>query len=172
MSKDDYNYIESIISSFKETKRKKNTLNSIFTPFLVKISPGCDGDPILISKALSKEIFKINRIKKVMVENFINYFFNLRYELLYSTHFLLSIKAIRYLGYILSYTYNKFHKYIIKDGKQFSILLKKTIEKKEDVLLDYYNSMNDLGIDDVEKNEKYKKMIYWSKNRYIYYLQK
>ena len=72
ISKDDYNYIESIISSFKETKRKKNTLNSIFTPFLDKISPGCDGDPILISKALSKEIFKINRIKKVMVENFIN----------------------------------------------------------------------------------------------------
>ena len=72
ISKDDYNYIESIISSFKETKRKKNTLNSIFTPFLDKISPGCDGDPILISKALSKEIFKINRIKKVMVENFSN----------------------------------------------------------------------------------------------------
>ena len=106
-------------------------MNLIFTPFLDKISPGCEGEPILISKALSKEIFKINRIKKVMVENFINYFFNLRYELLYSTHFLLSIKAIRYLGYILSYTYNKFHKYIIKDGKQFSILLKKTIEKKK-----------------------------------------
>ena len=74
------------------------------------------------------------------------------------------------MGYILSYTYNKFHKYIIKDGKQFSILLKKTIEKKEDVLLDYYNSMNDLGIDDVEKNEKYKKMIYWNENRSKYLL--
>ena len=105
-----------------------------------------------------------------LIYSYENYFFNLRYELLYSTHFLLSIKVIRYLGYILSYTYNKFHKYIIKDGKQFSILLKKTIEKKEDVLLDYYNSMNDLGIDDVEKNEKYKKMIYWNKNRSKYLL--
>ena len=39
----------------------------MFAPFLDKISPGYDGEPILISKALSKEIFKINRIKKVMV---------------------------------------------------------------------------------------------------------
>ena len=30
--------------------------------------------------------------------------------------------------------------------------------------------MNDLGIDDVEKNEKYKKMIYWNKNRSKYLL--
>ena len=170
ISKEDNYYIESIISSFKESKRKKNTLNSIFTPFLDKISPGCDGDPILISKALSKEIFKINRIKKVMVENFINYFFNLRYELLYSTHFFLSLKIIRYFGYILSYTYNKFHKYSIKDGKNFNFLLKKTIEKNEDVLLDYYNSMNDLGIDDVDQNEKNKKMVYWKNNRSKYLL--
>ena len=170
ISKDDNKYIEDIISSFKESKKKKNNLNTIFTPFLDKISPGCNGDPILISKTLSKEIFKINRINKDTVENYINYFFNLRYELLYSTHFFLSIKIIRYLGYILSYTYNKFHKYSIKDGKNFNSLLKKTIEKKEDVLLDYYNSMNDLGIEDVDKNEKYKKMDYCIKNRSKYLL--
>ena len=160
ISKDDNNYIDEIISSFKESKGKKNTLNSIFKPFLDKISPGCDGDPILISKTLSKEIFKINRIKKDIVENYINYFFNLRYELLYSTHFFLSIKIVRYLGYILSYTYNKFHKYSIKDGKHFNYLLKKTFEKNEDVLLDYYNSMNEIGLEDVEKNEKYNKMFF------------
>ena len=170
ISKDDNNYIDEIISSFKESKGKKNTLNSIFKPFLDKISPGCDGDPILISKTLSKEIFKINRIKKDIVENYINYFFNLRYELLYSTHFFLSIKIVRYLGYILSYTYNKFHKYSIKDGKHFNYLLKKTFEKNEDVLLDYYNSMNEIGLEDVEKNEKYNKMFFWKKNRSKYLL--
>ena len=72
LTKNDNNYIEDIINSFKESKEKRNTLNSIFTPFLDKISPSCGGDPISISKSLSKEIFKFNRIKKVMVENFIN----------------------------------------------------------------------------------------------------
>ena len=170
LTKNDNNYIEDIINSFKESKEKKNTLNSIFTPFLDKISPSCGGDPISISKSLSKEIFKFNRINKDIVENFINYFFNFRYELLYSTHFFLSIKAIRYLGYILSYTYNKFHKYSIKDGKHFNTLLQKTLEINEDVLIDYYNSLNDIGLEDVEKNDKYKKMVFWKKNRTKYLL--
>ena len=142
MTNQDYENIEETLSSFKGTKKK---INSLFIPLLEKLSPNCDGDPLIISKSLSKEIFKYKSMTKDLVENYLNYFFSFRYELLYSTHFFLSKKTISYLGYILSYTYNKFNFYSIKSSKQFNSLAKKTVEKHEDALIDFYNSINDLG---------------------------
>lgn len=163
MTDQDDEIIEETLSSFKKTNKK---INTIFIPFLNKICPNCDGDPINISKYFSKEIFKFQKMTKDLVENYLNYFFSLRYELLYSTHFLLSIKIIRYLGYILSYTYQKFHFYYIKDNKQFNAFAKKTLEIHEDALIDFYNSINELEGD--ENTEKNKKMHFWKKNRTKY----
>ena len=166
LTEEDKKSIEKILLSFRETKEKINQINSVFTPFLERISPNCLGDPITISKSLSQEIFKVKRITKNMVEEYLNYFFSLRYELLYSTHFFLGVKAIKYLGYILSYTFHKFNKYSIKDGKHFNYLLRKTLENREDALIDYYNSLND--IEEAEKSEENKKMDYWKQNRNKY----
>ena len=166
LTEEDKKSLEKMMLSFRETKEKINQINSVFTPFLERISPNCLGDPITISKSLSQEIFKVKRITKNIVEDYLNYFFSLRYELLYSTHFFLSIKAIKYLGYILSYTFHKFNKYSIKDGKHFNYLLRKTLEIREDVLIDYYNSLND--IEEAEKSEENKKMDYWKQNRNKY----
>ena len=41
-----------------------------------------------------------------------------------------SRKSIIYLGYLLCYTYKKFHYYSIKDANHFSCLAKKTLEKE------------------------------------------
>ena len=163
MTNQDYEIIEETLSSFKGTKKK---INSLFIPLLEKLSPNCDGDPLIISKSLSKEIFKYKSMTKDLVEDYLNYFFSFRYELLYSTHFFLSKKTISYLGYILSYTYNKFNFYSIKSSKQFNSLAKKTVEKHEDALIDFYNSINDLG--EEENTEKHKKMNFWKKNRTKY----
>ena len=163
MTNRDKEIIEDILSSFK---KKKSNINTLFIPILERISPNCNGDAIIVSKSLSKEIFKYQKITKNLVEKYLNYFFSLRYELLYSTNFFLSIKAIRYLGFILSYTYNKFHFYSIKSYVHFSNLAKKTVEIHEDALIDFYNSINDLG--EEENTENHKKMIFWKKNRTKY----
>ena len=163
MTNQDYENIEETLDSFKGLQKK---INSLFIPLLDKLSPNCEGDPITISKSLSKEIFKYERITKDIVEKYLNYFFSFRYELLYSTHFFLSKKTISYLGFILSYTYSKFNFYSIKTSKQFNSLAKKTVEKHEDALIDFYNSINDLG--EEENTEKHKKMNFWKKNRTKY----
>ena len=163
MTNQDYENIDETLDSFKGLQKK---INSLFIPLLDKLSPNCEGDPITISKSLSKEIFKYERITKDIVEKYLNYFFSFRYELLYSTHFFLSKKTISYLGFILSYTYSKFNFYSIKTSKQFNSLAKKTVEKHEDALIDFYNSINDLG--EEENTEKHKKMNFWKKNRTKY----
>jgi hypothetical protein len=163
MTNQDYENIDETLDSFKGLQKK---INSLFIPLLDKLSPNCEGDPITISKSLSKEIFKYERITKDTVEKYLNYFFSFRYELLYSTHFFLSKKTISYLGFILSYTYSKFNFYSIKTSKQFNSLAKKTVEKHEDALIDFYNSINDLG--EEENTEKHKKMNFWKKNRTKY----
>ena len=169
MTNKDINSTEKILASFKETKKKIDSINSIVIPFLEKIGPNCEGDPINISKFISKEISKTQAINKNVSEKCINYFFSLRYDLLYSTYFYLSRKSIIYLGYLLCYTYKKFHYYSIKDANHFSCLAKKTLEKREDALIDYYNSINEINeideVDETEKNESCKKMEFWKKNR-------
>ena len=169
MKKEDYEYLEDIISSYNEKKGKGTrieAINEIMKAFLEKISPNCDAEPLFISKYLSKEIFKFRKLTKNKVEEYINYFFSFRYELLYSTNFCLNLKTIKYLGYILSYMFSKFHKYSIKEGKEFKYLIKKTVEKRIDALMDYYKYINENNIK--ETDNKSKKTFYWKKNRSKY----
>ena len=163
MLKKDNESTEEILDSFKKTNTK---INRLFIPLLDRVCPNCDGNAINISKYLSKEISKFQKITKDSVEKYLNYFFSFRYELLYSTDLFLSNKTIRYLGYILSYTYNKFHLYSINDIKLFNNLAKKTLDIHEDALIDFYNSINELGEED--NTEKNKKMHFWKKNRNKY----
>ena len=169
MKKKDYEYLEEIISSYNEKKGKGTrieAINEIMKTFLEKTSPNCDAEPLFISKHLSKEISKYRKLTKNKVEEYINYFFSFRYELLYSTNFCLNLKTIKYLGYILSYMFSKFHKYSIKEGKEFKYLIKKTVEKRIDALMDYYKYINENNIK--ETDNKSKKTFYWKKNRSKY----
>ena len=167
MKNKDYNEIKDIISSFKEKKGKNSNIqliNEIIKTFLEGISPNCDNEAITISKYLSKELNKIKKLTKNIIEEYIDYFFSLRYDLLYSTNFLLSNKTIKYLGYILSYVFSKLHKFFINSGSQLNHLIKKTIEKKIDVLIDYYNFINTQKVNDNNN----KKTYFWKKNRNKY----
>ena len=169
MNNDDYEYIKEIISSFDENNGKGikiEIINEIIIKFLEKISPNCYADPIFISKYLSKEICKFRKITKIKIEEYIDYFFSFRYDLLYSTNFCLNLKTLKYLGYIISYMFSKFHKYSIKDGKEFKKLIKKTLEKRIDVLMDYYKFINENNVK--ENDNRYKKTFYWKNNRKKY----
>ena len=167
MKNKDYNEIKDIISSFKEKKGKDSNvqlINEILKKFLEGISPNCDNEATAISKNFSKELNKIKKLTKNIIEEYIDYFFSLRYDLLYSTNFLLSKKTLKYLGYILSYVFSKLHKFFINSGSQLNHLIKKTIEKKIDVLIDYYNYINTQKVNDNNN----KKTYFWKKNRNKY----
>ena len=169
MDNTDYSNIKEIISSFNE-KRGPGTrieaINEIILKFLGKISQNCGADPILISKYLSKEICKIRKLNKIKIEEYINYFFSLRYSLFYSTDYCLNLKALKYLGYILSYMFSKIHNFSIKDGKELRALIKNSIQKKVDPLLDYYTYMNENNFK--ENDIKSTKTFFWKKNRNKY----
>lgn len=167
MKNKDYNEIKDIISSFKEKKGKDSNvqlINEILKKFLEGISPNCDNEATAISKNFGKELNKIKKLTKNIIEEYIDYFFSLRYDLLYSTNFLLSKKTLKYLGYILSYAFSKLHKFFINSGSQLNHLIKKTIEKKIDVLIDYYNYINTQKVNDNNN----KKTYFWKKNRNKY----
>jgi hypothetical protein len=122
----------------------------------------------LISQYLSKELYKSRNIDKDEIEEYINYFYSLRYDLLYSTNYYLNKKTLQYLGYILSYIFRNFHTYQIKDTKELNQLIKSTAEKNIDSLTDYYNYINENNINESDKN--YKKLTYWKKNKNKYYV--
>ena len=169
MDTNDYNIIREVISHFKEKNGQGSRIepiNEIILKFLSNISQNCGADPILISKYLGKEIKKVRKINKSKIEEYINYFFSLRFDLLYSTNFCLNLKTLKYLGYILGYMFSKFHKYSIKDGKELRYFIKKSIEKKIDPLLDYYTYINENEL--VENNMKNTKILFWKKNRSKY----
>ena len=164
MNNKDYNYLKDIIALFQEKKGNRiDSINEIIKKFLENIVPNCDADPILISKYLSKEICKKRKLTKFKIEEYINYFFSFRYELLYSTKFCLNLKTLKILGYILSYMFSK---YQINNGNEFMFLINKTIEKRIDVLMDYYKYINDNNIKEID--DKNKKTVYWKKNRNKY----
>jgi len=61
--------------------------------------------------------------------------------------------------------FSKLHKFSIISGSQLNFLIQKTIEKKIDVLIDYYNFINTQKTND---NNNIKKTYYWKKNRNKY----
>ena len=168
MSDEDKKYLMNIISSYNKKENKAKTTNEITKIFLDIISPNCDADSILISKNLSKELYKNKKLNKNKIEEYINYFFSLRFELMYSTNFYMNKKTLQYLGYILSYTFSKFHKYNIKDKKELNLLIQKTVEKKIDSLHDYYIYITENNISDNDGNKN--KLLYWKKNRNKYFV--
>ena len=61
MLKKDNESTEEILDSFKKTNTK---INRLFIPLLDRVCPNCDGNAINISKYLSKEISKFQKITK------------------------------------------------------------------------------------------------------------
>ena len=171
MTDEEYSSIKEVISSFNDKKNIEiNSINKIMKIFLDKICPNCKADATLISKYLSKEIRKLRKKNKtkIEIEQYINYFFSLRYDLLYSTNYYLNKKSFRYLGYILSYIFSKLSKYYtdINDSEELHRLINDNIKKRIDVLTDYYTYVNENNIK--EDDIRHKKTDYWKKNRNRY----
>ena len=167
MTDEDYDSIKNIMSSFKDKKNIEiSSINQIMKIFLDKICPNCEADAILISKYLGKEICKLRKIKTT-IEEYVNYFFLLRYDLLYSTNFYLNKKSLQYLGYIVSYIFSKLNKYPnINDSKDLNRFIKENIDKRIDVLTDYYTYLTENDIK--EDDNRHKKTFFWKKNRNKY----
>ena len=133
---------------------KGNLTRRIMKKFLEKLYPGCDSKIYKISFLISRNIKKISKDK---VEEYINYFFEKRFDLKYSTTLKFSLEFFKNCGYIFCYIYSKLNDFLlVKLRKNLDNL----INNKIDVIRDLYDycTENEMDVNEI------KKIDYWEKN--------
>ena len=165
-----FNKIEDDIISekFKQYKntfcfRKTQSTDKILNKYFKEISK-FGWNVFLNSLYISKQICNSCNTKD-SIESYINYFFSLRYEIMYASTFILKEEGIKNLGQILCYIFSKLNSKI-KDIKSLKAYILISLKEKKNPLTDYYNYCTE--------NEKdtnvYKKTMYWDKIKNQYTL--
>ena len=120
-----------------------------------------DTDPFNICHQLSKQLMKSLNIHKNTVDEKLEYFINKKtYDYKYSKKFEFTKENIQYLGYILSYSYNKFSSFRINNSKDLKANVELTKKEKTDVLTLFYAHCFDIG----KSQEECSKTQFWKKN--------
>jgi hypothetical protein len=120
-----------------------------------------DTDPFNICHYLSKQLMKSLNIHKNIVDEKLEYFINKKtYDYKYSKKFEFTKENIQYLGYILSYSYNKFSSFRINNSKDLKANVELTKKEKTDVLTLFYAHCFDIG----KPQEECSKTQFWKKN--------
>ena len=117
---------------------KLNPINQIKRKFLDKLFPKCDSTVRKISLSISTDIRAAKKLTREMLEEYINYFYSLRHTIKYSKTLKLTKEVFRNLGYILCFVYSKFTHYSIKESGGIKECIKNVIDKKIDVLTDFF----------------------------------
>ena len=137
-----------INSKSKHSKTSKEKLtNRIIKQFLNKLYPKCDTSIKKISFLISREITSEKTIK---IEQYINYFYVLRHDIKYSKALKLTKEVFRNIGHILCYIYSILTKFAIKESGGMRECIKKTIEKKIDVLADFFFYCEENKLDPIQ----------------------
>ena len=120
-----------------------------------------DTDPFEICHYLSKQLMKSLNIHKKTIDEKLEYFINKKtYDYKYSKKFEFTKENIQYLGYILTYSYNKFGSFKINSSKDLKTNVELTKEKKTDVLTLFYANCFDIG----KPHEECSKTDFWKKS--------
>ena len=120
-----------------------------------------DTDPFNICHQLSKQLMKSLNIHKNIVDEKLEYFINKKtYDYKYSKKFEFTKENLQYLGYILSYSYNKFSSFRINNSKDLKANVELTKKEKTDVLTLFYAHCFDIG----KSQEECSKTQFWKKN--------
>ena len=136
-----------IINSDEKENSKENLTKQIIKKFLDKLYPKCETSGRKISLLISREIGAKKKLSKDTIEEYIDYFHNLRHDIIYSNALKLSKEVFRNIGYIFCYIYDKFTQLSIKDNVWLKECIKKIIDNNIDVTSDYYFYCNENGID-------------------------
>lgn len=147
--------------------QNNSQINSqIISSFFEKIYNKTNINPFTISKKISEKFYKTNKTNKQFLEEKVDYFYSKRNDFKRAKILNSSLEIVRYIGYILCYTYHKLSSYKIYDNKDMVENIKKTLKDMTDALTDFYCYYNSKGL---EPNE-HKKTDFWKKNANNYYL--
>ena len=126
-----------------------------------------DSDPFNICHIISKQLMKSLNIHRKDVDEKLDYFINKKtLDYKYSKKFIFDKENIQYLGYILSYSYNKFSSFKINNGKDLKTNVDLTKDKKTDVLTLFYAYCLDIQ----KPQEECSKTLFWKKNSHEFNL--
>ena len=156
--------INEIKSNSNNEISKEDLTKQITKKFLDKLYPKCETSARKISLLISREIRLIKKLSKDVIEEYINYFYSLRHDIKYSKTLKLTTEVFRNIGYILCYIYSKFTQFSMKESGGIKECIKKIIEKKIDVLTDYFFYCDENQIDPM----KVKKTKVWKSLRKKY----
>ena len=136
--------------NIKDVEIQKNDLTKrIMEKFLKRLYPECETKVRKISYLIQEKTKKISKDK---VEEYINYFFDKRYDLKYSTSLKFSKDFYTNCGYILCYIYSKLNEFI---SIKLSKLIENTIKEGKNVLTDFYEYCEEKGEDPSEIKKSY-----------------
>ena len=139
----------------------------LFQILIEKLYPKCNLDSFIISKKLSTQYFKKYSIDNNKLEDCVNYIYNEKHKITYSSTVNLDLTTIRNLGYILMMSYHKFNEFKINERKAMKPNIKKTLKDGQNVIQDFFNYCSK------KKRiapEHYKKTVFWENNSTNYYL--
>ena len=98
-----------------------------------------DSDSFNICYNIGKQLKKSLNINKKIIDEKLDYFINLKNSFKYSHKFGFNKENIKYLGYILSYSYSKFSSFKINNSKDLKAKLDKTKDEKIDILMLFFD---------------------------------
>ena len=98
-----------------------------------------DSDSFNICYNIGKQLKKSLNINKKVIDEKLDYFINLKNSFKYSHKFGFNKENIKYLGYILSYSYSKFSSFKINNSKDLKTKLDKTKDEKIDILMLFFD---------------------------------
>ena len=98
-----------------------------------------DSDSFNICYNIGKQLKKSMNINKKNIDEKLDYFINLKNSFKYSHKFEFNKENIKYLGFILSYSYSKFGSFKINNSKDLQTKLDKTKDEKIDILMLFFD---------------------------------
>ena len=144
------------IESFKDNKtnenneeeiKKESLTKEILKKFLNKLYPNCDIKARRISYLISKNIKETKKMSRDTIEEYINYFFDIRYDLKYSTSLIITKDFFRNCGYIFCYIFSKLTEIKINQIGGIKTYINKVVNTNINVIVDFYNYCNEKGYD-------------------------
>jgi len=98
-----------------------------------------DSDSFNICYNIGKQLKKLLNINKKIIDEKLDYFINLKNSFKYSHKFEFNKENIKYLGYILSYSYSKFSSFKINNSKDLKAKVDKTKDEKIDMSILFFD---------------------------------
>ena len=164
MTNDDYELIKEKLDSFYKENLKIQKTNHFLKGLLNSLYPKCETKASSITKSISRQFCEDKNLSGKNIEKFINYFFNFRFELFYSSAIYLNKEAISNLGYIICYIFKKLPDFKIKNSKELKNLIQNNLKREIDVLVDFYSycNINKKSVDETSKT------AFWKRNKENY----